>query len=163
MNQPPDRQSVARELDLERLHASGSRWFYWIAALSLVNSIAAMSNSDFGFVIGLGMTQFIDGIALALAKGASGDMVIAAKACAFVADLVVSGLFVLFGAFARKGHDWAFMLGMICYGADALLYVLTANWIAIGFHGLALFFIYRGMQAHKQLAALRAAGQGSAA
>lgn len=163
MNQPPDRQSVARELELERLHASGSRWFYWIAALSLINSIAALSNSDFGFVIGLGMTQFIDGIAIALTKNMGGDMAVAGKACAFVADLLVSGLFVLFGVFARKGHAWAFVLGMICYGADALLYVLTVNWIAIGFHGLALYFIYRGMQAHKQLTALRAAAQGSAA
>src|ERR1700722_13224064 len=37
---------------LRRFH-SGARWFYWIAALSLVNTLMAASSSGFVFVIGL--------------------------------------------------------------------------------------------------------------
>ncbi len=33
---------------------SGASWFWWIAGLSLVNSIMTHSGSDTGFIIGLG-------------------------------------------------------------------------------------------------------------
>ena len=40
---------------------SGARWFYWIAGLSLINAIAAAANSNWSFLAGLGITQFISG------------------------------------------------------------------------------------------------------
>jgi len=47
---------------------SGARWFYWIAGLSMINSIAAMSNSSWSFLAGLGITQFIPGLALGVGR-----------------------------------------------------------------------------------------------
>src|SRR5512138_3090367 len=41
---------------------SGAAWFYWIAGLSLINSVAALSGSKWGFILGLGITQVFDAI-----------------------------------------------------------------------------------------------------
>ena len=38
---------------------SGASWFWWIAGLSLVNSIMTHSGSDTGFIIGLGFTLVV--------------------------------------------------------------------------------------------------------
>ena len=35
---------------------SGASWFYWIAGLSLINSIAAVSGGSWRFILGLGIT-----------------------------------------------------------------------------------------------------------
>src|SRR6478736_1222143 len=84
---------------------SGASWFYWIAALSLVNSISAFTGHSWRFILGLGVTQLID--AATQEMGSSG------KGVALGLDLVVIALLVLFGVFANKGHTWAFIVGMV--------------------------------------------------
>lgn len=39
---------------------TGAKWFYWIAALSMVNSMAAMAGGNFHFIVGLGITSVVD-------------------------------------------------------------------------------------------------------
>src|SRR5216117_2936789 len=36
---------------------SGASWFYWIAGLSLINSIVAFTGGQWAFLFGLGITQ----------------------------------------------------------------------------------------------------------
>src|SRR6185503_8950225 len=49
----------ARERDpaLEKRVKMGASWFYWIAALTLFNSVSALCNWEIGFYLGLGITQ----------------------------------------------------------------------------------------------------------
>src|SRR5436190_5947059 len=79
-------------------------WFYWIAALSLINSIISLSGGTWGFLFGLGVTSVFDGFGEGM--GGSG------KAVAFALDLVAAGILVLIGFFATKGHIWAFIVGI---------------------------------------------------
>jgi hypothetical protein len=37
-------------------------------------------------------------------------------------DVVVAGVFVLFGVFATKKHLWAFIVGMILYALDGMFF-----------------------------------------
>ena len=115
-------------------------WFYWIAGLSLVNSISAFSGGGWRFIFGLGVTQVIDGIGIKL--GGSG--------IALVMDLIVTGIFVLFGVFASKGQTWAFAVGSILFGLDGLLLVLAQDWISVAFHAYVLFRLFQGFQACRQ-------------
>ena len=51
---------------------SGARWFWWIAGLSLINTIAGISNTNVNFVMGLSMVTlanmaFASNLALVLA------------------------------------------------------------------------------------------------
>src|SRR5438270_4545311 len=56
-------QLLQQKLKAERQLRSGANWFYWIAGLSLLNTIIFMAGSDWHFVAGLGITQLIDAFA----------------------------------------------------------------------------------------------------
>jgi hypothetical protein len=46
---------------------------------------------------------------------------------------------------------------MACYVADALIFLLVQDWLSIGFHLFALFFIFGGYTSLKKLKDLEAA------
>ncbi|HEY0455862.1 MAG TPA: hypothetical protein VGE41_05770, partial [Verrucomicrobiae bacterium] len=126
-------------MDTERhIRGSGS-WFYWIAGLSIVNSLAALSGAGWRLIVGLGITQVVDELGYQL--GTNG------KAVALVLNFVVAGVFVLFGWFACKKHLWAFIVGMIFYGLDGGLMALGRGWLSVAFHAYVLFRLFGGIQA----------------
>jgi hypothetical protein len=57
---------------------------------------------------------------------------------------------------ASKGAGWAFIVGMVVYGLDALIMLWATDWLSLAFHGLALYFMYRGWQACRALPAAAA-------
>jgi hypothetical protein len=131
---------------------SGARWFYWIAGLSLVNSIAAATGSNWSFLAGLGITQFISGLALGVAEDLGGAVTV----IAFVLDVLVAGFFVFLGVFAYKGHTWAFIVGIVIYALDALIFLAVQLWFPLAFHGFVLFCLYKGFAANRKLNSLEA-------
>jgi hypothetical protein len=125
------------------LTKSGGSWFYWVAALSLINSIAAFSGSSWRFIIGLGITQVFDALGSSLAGG--GKLVVLGL------DLLVAGFVVLLGVFAVKGHGWAFIVGMVLFALDGLVFLLVRDWIGVGFHAFILWCLFRGFSGCRQL------------
>ncbi|HPM80992.1 MAG TPA: hypothetical protein PLF81_09845, partial [Candidatus Anammoximicrobium sp.] len=101
-NHPTDAESPEPEVvaadpldalraQLAQLHArgtSGAGWFYWIAALSLVNSIILLSGGDRHFVVGLGVTLVADVVAKEVADQEP-EIATVAKGIAFAFDLFV--------------------------------------------------------------------------
>ncbi|HYG36117.1 MAG TPA: DUF4339 domain-containing protein [Clostridia bacterium] len=122
---------------------SGASWFYWIAGLSLINSVVAFTGSSWRFMLGLGITQIFDGFAANIGTGG--------KAVALGLDVLVTGVFILFGIFAYKGHTWAFITGMVLFTLDGLLILLFKDWLGVAFHAFVLFCLFRGMVACRQL------------
>jgi hypothetical protein len=117
---------------------AGAKWFWWIAGLSLVNTVMIYTGTDLSFVVGLGITLV-------------SDIVFAdVKPIAFAIDAVVLGFFFLMGYYGSRGHDWAFYLGLTVYVIDALVYVWFQDWMSVGFHALVIFFIVRGLMALRQ-------------
>lgn len=112
--------------------ASAARWFWWIAGLSLVNTILIHSGSQTSFVVGLGFTLIADVAFQTL------------KPIAFAIDAFAVGFFILFGWLALRGYFWAFMIGAVVYALDALIYLKFGDMMPLGFHLFALFFIIRG-------------------
>jgi hypothetical protein len=141
--------SVARQ-QLERRARSGAHWFYWIAALSLVTSVISLAGGGWGFLVSLGITQFID----AVANGVAAQWGTGFKVVALVFDLVAAGVFALLGYFAVKRQQWAFVAGMALYALDALLCALVGLWFGLIFHAYALYSIYGGYKATAALAEL---------
>ena len=142
-----ERKSIEEKIKIEKQFQSGAGWFFWIAGLSLVNSAILLSGSEWGFIIGLGITQIIDAFGLAIAE----EVGLAGKIIAFVFDVFAAGIFVLFGIFAKKKHKWAFIVGMILYALDGLIFLLVKDFLSIGFHIFALLCIYSGFKAIKKL------------
>lgn len=129
----------------------GANWFFVVAALSLVNTAAALAGSDRSFVVGLAVTQVADGFARALVEqGGSAS----ARAVAVAFDAAVVGLFVAAGLLARRRVAWTFAAGMALYLLDGAVCTLLAAWVNLAFHGLVLFYLWSGFAA---LRAIRAA------
>ncbi len=69
-------------------------------------------------------------------------------------DFVAIGMFILFGYFAVRRHNWSFILGMIVFALDGLILLLAQDWISIAFHVFVLYCLFRGFQANRALKAL---------
>ena len=134
---------VEQKLRAERVVKSGASWFITVAVLSMVNSVLSMSGAGIRFIFGLGIAEFVD--ALAHQAGQSG----------FALDLIingfVAGVFVIFWNFARKGQQWAFIVGMALYALDGLVMLYFKDILAVAFHGYGLYRIYSGMSGIPQL------------
>lgn len=139
---------------LEQRLRSGAHWFYWIAGLSVLNSGIQLFGSDRSFIVGLGITQVFDAVATGATQETEGTVRAVVKAMALGLDLLVAGFFVLLGWQAGKRRAWAFVLGMVMYALDALIFVLIGDWVSVGFHAFALFGVWTG---YAGLKALRAA------
>ena len=141
--------AAARASDpaLEKQLKGGGSWFYWIAGLSLVNSVIALSGSGTRFILGLGITQMFDELARGMGSGAG-------LAVAVVLDLLAAAVFVFFGVFANKRHTWSFIVGMALYALDGLIYLIAQDWLGVGFHAFALFCLFRGFKACRALNAV---------
>ena len=113
-----------------------ANWFYWIAGLSIANSLVFYFSKDLYFVVGLGITQFIDGIISELMNGPN--------LIALILNLMIAGLFIFIGYMSRKYKKWAFVIGLAVYTLDALLYLYTGEWMAVGFHIFVIVMISRG-------------------
>ena len=143
---PPGVEPSPQLFEFEKRVKSGGSWYYWVAALSLVNSVVAFTGGGGGFVIGLSVTQFMD--AMLAESGGS------AKAIGLVLGVLAAGIFALFGVFACKRHVWAFVVGMLLYGLDTILTVLAEQWLGLAFHGWVLFSLFIGTRAAMQANAL---------
>jgi GYF domain 2 len=141
--------SVPVDPALEKQAKSGAGWFFWIAGLSLINTIVSMSGGKFQFIVGLGVSQVIDQVA----QGTGSSI---GSGIGLFLNLLVFGLFIFFGVFARKMHSWAFIVGMVLYGLDFLLFLwlalrFGAGFLPLAFHAYALFWIFRGFKASGEL------------
>ncbi len=140
--------------ELESRVKSGANWFYWIAGLSVINSLIYIFGSDVAFLAGLGLTQlaqaFVD---MAIDNGAPSAL----KAVSVVFSFVLVAIFGLFGYYANKRFAAVFVIGMALYILDALLLLLLGVFFSAAFHVFALFFIIRGFLACRTLNAFEAA------
>jgi hypothetical protein len=122
----------------------------------LINSIVLLAGGSLNFIIGLGMTQVIYAVFHVITHQSGGAN--AFTVIVLLLDVLVAGVFALFGFFAGKGYVAAFIIGIVLYVLDALLYLLLGDFLAAGFHGLALFYMVRGVMAAFEL---KAATKGS--
>ena len=112
---------------------SAARWFWWIAGLSLVNTVLFYSGSNTSFIVGLGLTTvaavvFEHNVAVAMGLIA-----------------LILGFYFLMGLFAQREKAWAFYLGLVVYALDALLYIRLQDWMPVAFHAYAIYCIVKGL------------------
>lgn len=136
--------------NLQKQVKNGASNFYWIAALSVINSLGSVFNLGVNFVIGLGVTQVVDAIALGITDGVS-EYAAIIRTFGVVMSIGISAVFAVFAYFATKGHRWAFITGMVFYTLDGLLLFAFQDWFGFGFHLFLLWGLFGGLQALKKL------------
>lgn len=133
-------------------YKAGANWFYWIAGLSIITSLIAFFGGGIQFIFSLGITRIIDGIAANVSEGLGGGS--AAKVVALLLDLIITGIFVLFGYLSNQKQIWAYLIGTIVFLMDGLLSLLAGEIISVLAHGFVLFFLIRGFMAGREMLAL---------
>jgi hypothetical protein len=136
---PVNQASVEQKLKLQSRMRAGAGWLMAVAIFSVLNSALMMFDAKLHFIVGLGITQIADGI------GKVGGT--AGSAAGLVITLIVAGVFLVFWKFAREGQPWAFLIGMILYGLDGLIFLGFGLWLDLAFHAFAIFNLYKGLQA----------------
>lgn len=147
---PAASSSVVSPAVANRRVQSSARWFFWIAGLSLLNSLIHQFGGGVTFLFGLGVTQLLD----AFFRGI--------PALSYALDVLPLGFFVLMGYFATKGRIWAFIVGGVAYLLDGLVYATLGLWLPALFHLFVLFSILFGVRELARVRALeRSAGSAS--
>ena len=77
------------------------------------------------------------------------------QSVALILSFAIAGLFGLFGYFACKMQQWSFVTGMVLYGLDALLLVSFKDLPSVGFHALALYFLFKGFTAARNYSSFK--------
>lgn len=140
---PMSQAALEQKLRLQSTVKRGAGWFMAVAAFSVINSALMMSSAKLHFIVGLGVTQIADGI------GHTGGTV--GGAAGMIVSLCAAGVFLLFWKFAKEGQQWAFLVGMTLYGLDGLIFLGVGLWLDLAFHAFALFNMYKGLAAVKQM------------
>ena len=126
----------------------GANWFIWLAVLSVINSLLVyyleIKNTPFA----LGITQWLDGTAGGWNNALSG---VALTESALATNILVALALAAFGFLARRGSDFAFVLGMFLYVVDALLVLGLKDFFGFAFHIFALFFLFKGLLASRHV------------
>lgn len=150
----PAQAEVLARLKLEKQMRSGASWFFWIAGLSIINTLIYILNGTITFVVGLGITQLIDGLAMGISDIAEPSMMPIIRSLGLVINLAIAGGFVGLGLLGRNGKLWAIITGMVLYALDIIILLIASDWLSLAFHLLALAGLFSGAAACSKLSKL---------
>ncbi len=123
------------------LHAAD--WFFWLAILSVINSLIVYNYQTPNTPVALGITQWVDGTSAAFNPTMSTG--------ALIIDILIAAALATFGLLARRGIDIAFVVGIFLYVIDAFLAIGLRDVFGFGVHLVALFFLVKGLLASRHL------------
>jgi hypothetical protein len=123
----------------ERTVQNYATWLFIIAALSIVNFVVFLVGGDIHFVVGLAITEFI----AAVTRATGTTLIIGAV----ITTVIFSGIFAACGIYGRQGKAWAFILGIVVYLLDTLLFLVVRDWLSIVFHIFVLYILLMGARA----------------
>lgn len=121
----------------------GANWFFWIAIASIINTLIVYFSQLPSLFWGLGMTQYVDANVTFANAGAQ-------RLNGLAINLGIAVIFAGFGFLARKGNDVAFIIGMFLYVFDTVVALGYRDFFGVGFHLLALFFMFKGLLASRR-------------
>jgi hypothetical protein len=127
---------------------SGANWFYWVAILSVLNSFIVWYLTIPNLPFALGVTQWADGTSGHMnSEGWFPPLRIAG----LLLNVLIAGVFAIFGYLAKRGSDLAFVVGMFLYICDGMLLIGLRDVFGSLFHLIPLFFIFKGLLASRHL------------
>lgn len=116
--------------------ANGANWFYWIAGLSLLNSVIMLVGGHIVFVVGLAVTGIFDQMAMVIAQQTP-EAALLAKGAAFAWAVIVALFVAAIGKLAGRRYMPVYAVGMGLYLVDGLLFLVLGAWLSAAFHALA--------------------------
>jgi len=139
---------------LERICKNAASWLYWIAGVTAVISTINFFGGRMIGYLGLFVPTILSGDRSYGRIESIVGLILAA-----VSAIVYGGL----GFVASKGARWAFVVGILLYAIDTAIFAFAREWIGVALHVYALYIIFRGVGAAKQLGQIRDAERAAVA
>lgn len=121
----------------------GADWFFWLAVLSIINTLLVYFYRIPNTPVALGLTQWVD--------GTHGGITSTMTPSAFITNILIAAALAMFGLLARRGSDLAFVVGIFLYVIDAFLSIGVRDFWGFGVHLIALFFLGKGLLASRHI------------
>lgn len=121
----------------------GANWFFWLAILSVINTLIVYQYQTPNTPIALAITQWLDGTSAGLNPTMSTQ--------SLITNLLIAGVLAGFGLLARRGSDLAFVVGIFLYVIDAMLAIGLRDVFGFGVHLIGLFFLFKGLLASRHV------------
>ena len=121
----------------------GANWFFWLAILSVINTLIVYQYHTPNTPIALAITQWLDGTSAGLNPTMSNR--------SLIVYLLIAGALAGFGLLARRGSDLAFVLGIFLYVVDAMLAIGLRDVFGFGVHLIGVFFLFKGLLASRHV------------
>lgn len=125
---------------------TGANCFYWIAAVSAINTVIFWSSQPIRFLDSLGVAQLINLFARGLMQQLTKLAVIPEVAAIALNLLIALGLVAL-GIYAHKANKVVFIAGFALYTLDMLIVARNLDLLSVAFHILMLYGLYLGLRA----------------
>ncbi len=110
-------------------------WFKWIALLSLVNSVLMIMNSNITFIFGLAANIYLYVIGYELFGKFS--------VITIICQLILPAIYFLLYKMNKSMKKWPIIVGVVLYGMDAILYLLSDDLLSIAFHIYVMYSILK--------------------
>ena len=130
-----------RRADLRAESQSAANFFFWAAGLAALGT--GLLPVRLNFLVSIGAIDLLTFYGRPL--GPLYPLALYSAAATWVVVLV--GL----GFAGRSGHRWAFMAGMVLYGADMVALLVTFSFWAFAVHAVFIFKWFQGQQSLKDL------------
>ena len=147
--QTAEQQEVRRRMLLLRRAKGGINWFYWVAGLTIINTIIFVTGRIPNYFLGLGVAQLVDGYTVAIANGTEIAPLMHWVAAAM--DLLLSSIFLLFGYRGQRSYRSWIVAGIVLYTLDGMVFLLLGVWLGVAFHAFVIYSLVRGLRAMDEL------------
>jgi len=124
----------------EKIISGASSWFLWIAILSMINITLIAFGQNISFLLGLGVNYAI----LGAFNGAGIALETNLMLYGYIATYLFSALYIWIWSKSKKKSQKVYLAGLIIYGIDTLVFVLSKEWFSVAFHLFALWMLYAG-------------------
>ena len=144
-----EQQEFRRHMLLLRRAKGGINWFYWVAGLSIINTIIFLAGRTPNFFLGLGVTQLVDGYTAAVANGA--EIAPLMHWVAGAMDILLASVFLLFGYRGQRSYRNWIVAGIVLYTLDGMVFLFFSVWLGVAFHAFVIYSLVRGLRAMDEL------------
>ncbi len=120
---------------------SGASWYFWLAAITVVNLIIRLTNpeSTVRFAIGLSISKYLENNQLSIFAN------IQPRTISLIMSLIFVFVMVILGFLARKRNKVAYIIGIVLYALDIIPAVMIGDLYAVIFHVIVLGFLVWGL------------------
>ncbi len=119
-------------------------WFAIIAAFSAVNSVLILAGAKISFVVGLGATQLVDAVLAVAREEAQPALTGIITAIGLLVNLGILGVIVAIWQLSKRGSAIAYIIGMVLYLLDTLIFLAVSDWVGAAFHTFFLIALWGG-------------------